>query len=180
LVQRVAKRLLRKSGLPPTELDELQQQLTVELWQSSRSFDPARGSWHAFAKAAVSHAAGKIVRHRRAEKRDSERCVSLNVDIIGPSGQSVEFAQTVTETDASRHLSIEPLPFVIRADLSMDVNQVTSTLSGEQQFLLTMVATVGTPEAVDATGIKRSTLNDRLKKARERLGESGLKNYFEI
>ncbi len=44
LIRRRARRLLRQTHLPESDLDEVEQVLTVELWQSTKSFNKARRS----------------------------------------------------------------------------------------------------------------------------------------
>jgi RNA polymerase sigma-70 factor (ECF subfamily) len=68
-VDRAARRLVRRLGLPPADLDDLRQDLLLDLIHRFPAFDPARGTLGAFAGAVVrneaSRVASRIFRERR-------------------------------------------------------------------------------------------------------------------
>ncbi len=60
----------------------------------------------------------------------------------------------------------------------MDLAQITATLPDDWQDLLLLCSTYSKAEVIERSGIKRSTLNDRLRKIRARLTETGIQDYF--
>ena len=176
LIRRRAKKLLHRAGMPPTELEEIEQHLVVEVWELSKAFDPNRGSWPAFAQTLVDTTALKLARHWRAQKRAPHRCKSLNAKVVAPSGETTELADALTESDGYRHIGKDQPTHVMSADLSMDLAQVTSTFSPDWQQTLSLLATHSKLEVVQATGTKRTTLNSRLKQTRCELLQQ---DYFE-
>jgi RNA polymerase sigma factor (sigma-70 family) len=179
LIRSRAQKLVRSNGLPSTEVEEVEQQLIVDLWQSSQSFNPARGTWHGFATAAVSHAGEKIVRHRHAMKRDERRTTSLNAPTSTLFDEPTELSQTLMGHVRGSHLGLTAMPDELHADLAMDLAQVTETLPENVQSILALVSTHSTSEVVEQTGIKRSTLNDLKRKVRRKLQSAGLEQYLE-
>lgn len=180
LIRKRAKRLVRSPGMSVTDQDDVEQQLTVDLWQSSRSFDAARGRWHGFASSVVSHAATKIRRNRYAEKRDVRGTTSLNIEVLAPTGESTELAQTITERERGNHFGLDPLPAEIHADLSMDLAQVSASLPPDWQDVISLYSTFNNSDVAQQTGMKPSTLNDLKRKVQQRFKNAGLEDYFQI
>lgn len=179
LIRSRARRLIRAGNLPSSEEDELEQELTVDLWRSSRSFDSSRGTWQGFASTVVTHAGSKILRNRFAQKRDDRSTASLSVTEVATDGNATELSQAISEHERGKHRGIVSLPADVHADLRMDLAQVTATLPANLQSVVSMYGSFTTSEIVELSGIKRSTLKDLKRRVRQRFEQSGFEKYFE-
>ena len=84
IIASTARRLSRILRSANYDVDDIEQHLTIELWQMRERFDTGRGSWEGFATQVVRTAACKLLRHLRAAKRDDRRTVSLASDDMVP------------------------------------------------------------------------------------------------
>ncbi|VTU02519.1 rna polymerase sigma70 : RNA polymerase sigma factor, sigma-70 family OS=Desulfovibrio alaskensis (strain G20) GN=Dde_0900 PE=4 SV=1: Sigma70_r2 [Gemmataceae bacterium] len=142
LIRRKARRLVGRAGLGPQDAADLEQELHARLLAQRHRFDPARGTWAAFAHRLVDRCAANLVRDRRAAKRGRGRARPLTADVPAPApadsgdGGADELAAAVARAVAA-------LPPRLRAVAEL--------------LLVTHVA-----GAARALGVSRSTVYARL------------------
>lgn len=179
LIERIAKKFVRSTELPASDLTDLKQILTLALWQRAKFFDRTRSTWRSFATAVVMHAGCKYLRHCRSQKRYDRATVSLSKIVSTKEGQHVELGPLILECQAGTHRGIRPLAWAEHTELSLDVAQITESLPIEWRELVHLSSTHSTAEIASKLGRSRSTVHDLKRRVFERLRSSGLGIYSE-
>lgn len=152
LIRRKARRLVGQAGLRPQDRDDIEQELTVELLARRDRYDPARGSWAAFARKVLDRTGSNLVRHRRAAKRDVHRLEPLDG----------EFPPTV-EDEA--------------VDLDLDLAAAIDRIPAAYRAVVTLVLRRGVQGAAKVLGVHRSTVYARLHELRDHVNLAPLATY---
>src|SRR6187402_1408772 len=102
IVRSKARAIARRSG-PQTESNDVEQALFEKLLRAERSYDPARGSFPAFARRVIETYAKTIAAGCGAQRAKSRRTVSLHTTFQLDDGAVIELAQLVSSSNARRH-----------------------------------------------------------------------------
>lgn len=176
LIRYKASRLVTGAGVRLSDREDIEQQLRMELLSSLPQFNRAKAPWPAFATSVVSHAATKIVRDERAQKRNPARTVSLHVTVPVPD-EAQDPAQLISEDDAAPPGTTR-LDHVRHTDLRLDLEAVTKEMSSPWRHLLRLRATHTMSDAADEMGVPRTTLSDWTRHIRRRFEQAGLAEYL--
>lgn len=177
-----AERLIRSKAFQTTgrvrlsDREDIEQQLRMELLSSLPQFNRDKAPWAAFATSVVSHAASKIVRDERAQKRNPARTVSLHITVAVPD-ESQDPAQLISEDDAAPPGTTRLDP-IGRTDLRLDLQAITGDFSPTWRHLLRLRTTHTMSDAANEMGVPRTTLNDWTRRIRRRFEQAGLKEYL--
>ena len=102
LIQAKANQLVRNSPFRPSDLDDLQQELKLWLWQRSHHYCPSRGALTTFIDRAVRSAVATILRDRsRLKRRAGLSARSIDEPVGADVGASV-MRDLLTGADAAR------------------------------------------------------------------------------
>ena len=178
LIRRKARKLIGTSEYSSAEKEDLEQIFAMELWKCRSSFDETRGTWQGFAKTIVNNSAKKLLRHRRAQKRDDRSTVSLSTTVNLPTGEAVEMAQSITQQERGKHLCVVPTTEV-HSDLRLDIASFSAAIPDNWSAVLSLYSTTSTADVAITTGMKRSTLYNLRRRIAKRMTNAGLEKYFE-
>jgi RNA polymerase sigma-70 factor (ECF subfamily) len=178
LVRRKARRLISGSGLPLTEGEEVAQALRSNLVQASKQFDPAIGDWLAFAERSLQYAVKNFKRHRYADRRHPQKCISLQVLVKVQDDGVCELSQLITADDQDARTGGRTIDLFEQADLKSDVAAFLSTLPPMLRDLADELTTATILDVSRQTGVPRSTLYDRARELRRLAENTGLARYL--
>ncbi|WP_439630594.1 sigma-70 family RNA polymerase sigma factor [Gemmata sp.] len=152
IIKAKAARLAARAGLRPQDREDLEQELALHVLERRDRFDPARGTWPAFAHRLAERFASNFLRARRAAKRDGGPLAPLTADVPGPEPGDPELPAEVARALAG-------LPDDLRAAAE-----------------LVMAATVA--EAARKLGVARSTVYARLAELTGRAEVAALADFL--
>jgi RNA polymerase sigma factor (sigma-70 family) len=139
------------------EVEDLEQELTVQLLAASRGYDARKGPVEAFVRTVLDRAIGQHIRKCRTAKRNDRGTVPLPVGdtIAGPFG---------ADSDTQ--------------DLLIDLANFIDRISEEDRLLAEQLRTMSLSEIARLRRVPRSTLHRAVQRLRKRFEDAGLKIYL--
>lgn len=178
IIRRKVRQLIGLAGFTHQDRDDLEQELYVRLLQAMRRFDPERAHRNAFVTAVIERFVANVLRNKRAQKRNDQGRVSLNVFIeVAGEGQT-ELAQTIGDRELDARLGRERRSEDSLRDLMLDMAAVIATLPRQWQTLLELRKKHSMTEAAEQMGVPRTTLNEWMRRIRRRFEDAGMEHYL--
>jgi RNA polymerase sigma-70 factor, ECF subfamily len=177
LVRCKAWKLVNKTGLNELDVDDVIQEVWLDLIQRLPGFDPRRSQQRTFISRLVDHGLSDILRHRRAKRRDSRHCQSLNV----PVGDGQENDRTDLLANDAHHGRTGRIhhPDEDQAYLVEDVAQVMAKMPESLQVLCRRLMEGQSQSAIARQlGVPRTTLQESVRKILRRFEDAGLRDYL--
>ena len=98
LIRRKAKQLVGRYGFKPCDQEDIEQDLSLDLWCRLERFDPNKGALEPFIDHVVKRKIASLIEYRRAAKRDYRReSISLNTPVQDSEGNTVEWGELLDE-----------------------------------------------------------------------------------
>lgn len=175
IVQREARRALRRRGLPSQEREDLEQDLLVDLLRRMPSFDGARGSLEAFATLCCRHHA-----LRQAERLSRERVRHHHLGFDDPTGLddgaggALALAETLPESEGLAAWWGQPIDPHVALERQWDVAQASDALTEDELRLAGALAVQPATEAFHGASLSRATGYRRVREMRLRLLAAGI------
>lgn len=163
IIRRKARQMVGHAGIKKQDRDDVVQELMLRLLQSLRLFDAAQADRKSFVTAVVERNAAKILRDRRAKKRDGGRIDWLDVLLEALDEEPTDLA--IDDRAAGQ------------ADLAIDVADLLARLPAELRDLAERLKTQTLSQVAREMGVPRSTLQRRVARLRRHFEEAGLRNY---
>jgi RNA polymerase sigma-70 factor (ECF subfamily) len=179
LIRRKTKQLIGRAGFSRQDGDDLEQDLLVRVLQSLPKFDPDQAHRNKFITTVVERHAANILRDKQAEKRDHRRISSLNVMIKITCEGPIELGQTIGDREQDARIGRHRRTKEDLAQLALDLAEVIATLPESWQTLLNLRKTRSMQEVADEMGVPRTTLNDWIRRIRQRFEATGMRDYLE-
>jgi len=177
LIKRTARTLVGKAGLTKSDIEDIEQELTLELLKRLPKFDPARAALNTFITAVIRMHAAKILETRSWGIRDYRREeFSLNEEVRDGEGDTTERGDLIGREEHDRRLGGRSERD--RHDMVLDVDAVLSRLPEDTRKLCELVKTMTAPEAARRLGIPESTAYKQLADLRETFRKAGLDDYL--
>lgn len=149
IVGRKVRAVIRSGSVAPQDAADFEQELYVRLLASATVFDPGRSHQYGFATVVVDRAASKLLRDRRAQKRDPARVQRLSSDVAVEHG---EFTQ---------------------AELAMDVANVMAQLPAGQRLLAERLTLSGVSQIAREDQVSRKAVYRLVREIRDRFKKAG-------
>ncbi|MGC1276555.1 MAG: sigma-70 family RNA polymerase sigma factor [Planctomycetaceae bacterium] len=163
-----ARRLARHAAFRGQDAEDLQQDLSLAVWQAASSFDPGIGDWEAFVATVVERRAAQLLIALRTEKRlAGQAAQSLDVTVTDGDGLEVSFASQIPEEQ--RAALTRSLTDQDRVELRLDLETLLESLPDDDRQLLRDLAEHSQREVAAARGVSRRTIRDALGRARQRI-----------
>ncbi|QDU76925.1 RNA polymerase sigma factor RpoE [Bremerella volcania] len=179
IIRRKVKQLMGRAGFTQQDREDLEQDLFVRVLQSLPKFDPDQAHRNKFITTVVERYVANILRNKRAAKRDHQGRISLNVMIEITEEGPTELAQTIGEREHDARLGRHRRGEDELVQLAVDVADVMSTLPDSWQTLLELRKTLTMQAIADEMGVPRTTLNDWMRRIRQRFEKAGMRDYLE-
>ena len=179
LIQHRARRLVALAGFPPDDIEDIQQDLALDLWERLPKFDPAKATCNTFVTRVVDRKVAKLIRRRNSEMRDPRReDFSLNECIDDGEGGTIERGQIIAADEADRRLGRQARSDQETVELALDVEGALKQLPDNLRRLCELLKTGTISDAARAMGVPRTTLNDWVKKIGKFFEAAGLRDYL--
>ncbi len=167
-----ARRLYRRLGLQPADLDDLRQDLLLDLLRRLPAFDPSRGSIGAFTNVVLRNRSARIARERyRQLQLQGGPMFSLDAP-IGDGDHTL--GDALSEADGLTAWHGQDGDTEDRLLLRHDVANVIDALSADDGMLCASLATSPPAELVNGSGLSRSSLYRRIAVLRTELAMRGI------
>lgn len=164
IIRRKVRGLMGRCGFTKQDREDLKQELVLRLLQAMPSFDPNQGHWNVFVTTVIERAAGKIKRHRRAQKRQFDKECSLEALLEETDEEQTEILQQ-TEPEVRRELAAR--------DLQIDMAEFLATLPDDLRDLAERLQWKCLSEVARELRLPRTTLQRRFDRLRQRFLEAG-------
>ena len=178
IIRRKAGQLIGRYGFKEQDREQLEQELTMRLLNSLRSFDPEQSHRNAFVTTIVERNVATIIRDRQAEKRDDRNVSSLNVLCRNGEFGPVELAQLIdqSEVDAQRGRKTRTHEQVV--DLGSDVTDILASLPVELRVLAEQLKSKSLVQIARETGVTRASLRKQVDHLREIFERAGMRLHL--
>jgi RNA polymerase sigma factor (sigma-70 family) len=177
-VRRKVHRLVGRQGLTQEDAEDIEQELLAHLFRRLAEFDPGRGQRDNFVATLIRRFLINLLRDRRAARRDYRRTTTLDVPAGNPKEPEETQAEALGEQAHDARLGRQGRSAEEQADLAMDVAEVLARLPAELQVVARQLLESGSvSEAAREQGVRRTTLQDRVRHLREIFEQSGLRLY---
>lgn len=177
IIRRKGRQLAAKRYFSRSDRPDLEQELTIHLWQALEKFDPEIAHYNAFVTTVVERHAASLIRQRLAKKRNPDREVSLDA--------LIEMQQSEVDedgNDASDDLLGEQ--FWDRFDelemnqLTADLEQMLAGLSVSQRMLCERLKYENVSQVAQAMSLPRSTLRAAINRLRAHFKAGAMEKYL--
>jgi len=177
-IRHKAYQLVGQAGFTADDLEDLEQELTIHLFEQLPKFNPARGAFSTFVDRVVGHKAADILDARFAARRDCRIYVgSIDDTVRLREGGEVPIIDLDLEDAVHVQRGISaPSPHA-EAEFRINFERAIAALTPEQRDLCQRLLTATIAEISAATGVPRPTLYDRLRQIRAAFERAGLKEY---
>jgi RNA polymerase sigma-70 factor, ECF subfamily len=170
-----ARKLLGKAGLNESDIDDLVQEIWSDLVQRLPGFDPRRSQHRTFCSRLVDHKASNVLRDRRAKRRDSRRCWSLNTPLM--DGDDRDHADLLASDVHGGRTGCVRRSDAEQADLAADIANIMAKMPAELRDLCQRLQNQPLTAIAQEVGIPRTTLQESTKKIRRYFEDAGMKDY---
>jgi len=178
IIGRKIKQLIGRAGFTKQDREDLEQDLFVRVLQSLPRFNPNVAHRNKFITTVVERDVVSVLRNKQAAKRDHRRISSLNVMIKITDEGPTELAQTIGDRELDARLGRECRSDEEQTQLAIDMADTIASLPEFWQTLLELRKTCTMQEAADNMGVPRTTLNDWVRRMRQRFEEAGMRDYL--
>jgi RNA polymerase sigma-70 factor (ECF subfamily) len=177
-IRHKAYQLVGQAGFTRDDLEDLEQELTIHLFEQLPKFDPTRGAFSTFVDRVVDHKAADILDARFAACRDCRLRVGSIHDTVRLQDGGEVLVEDMDLDDAVQvQRGIGGRSPHEEADLRIDLERALATLTPEQRDLCLRLMTSTIAEVSAATGVPRPTLYDRRTQIRAAFERAGLREY---
>ena len=177
-IKHKAYQLVGQASFTADDLEDLEQELTIHLFEQLPKFDPTRGAFSTFADRVVDHKAADILDARFAACRDCRlRVGSIHDPVRLQDGGEVLVEDMDLDDAVQVQRGIGGRSPHEEADLRIDLKRALATLTPEQRDLCLWLLTSTIAEISATTGVPRPTLYDRLRRIRVAFERAGLREY---
>lgn len=178
IVRRKVRQLIGRAGFMRQDFGDLENDFYLRVLQALRSFDPSRAHRNAFITAVVERYAANLLRNKLAAKRDHRRIGSLNVTINIGDDETTEMAQAISQRELDARRGCHPRNDEELAQLVQDMREVLARLPDDLRELAERRKAQSLSDIAPDMGIPRTTLNEQMRRVRQRSEKTGLKDYL--
>lgn len=179
LIHKKAKQLIGRVGFTQSDLEDIQQDLYVKLLKHLAAFDANLAHPNVFITTIVERHVANILRDKSAEKRDHRRVCSLNIIVGSAEDGAVELSDTVSDREDNARRCRSSRSLQEQTEMRIDIAEHLGKLAEElNRVCKRLMAGDSVSQISRDIGIPRTTLQDRIRKLRDRFEEDGLKDYL--
>ena len=170
LIEAQVKTLSGLTGRWLFEQDDVRQELWSDLARKWPSFNPKRGSEHAFIRHVVNSRVAKLLEYAKAQCRDY-RCnvCSLQEPAIDADGEDATIGKIIDIEDLLPLVGLGSSSPQFISDLRVDLDAAMEALDQAEADLCSDLLGLTILEISQLRGIPRGTLYDTLQRIREKL-----------
>ena len=179
LVRKKARELLRTPGFHRSDLEDLEQEFLLELWERLEAYDPEQADLVTFLGCTLNRKACKLIRDRKAPVRDFQR-EECSLDELIPMGEEglAPRSEIFAEEARYAHTQTDRISDLEHIELTMDLETVLSSLSDDLKELCKLLATSTVKDIAELQGRTRRQVSQDVARLREIFAAAGLDDYF--
>ncbi len=178
LIIRKARQLRRNPCFSQEDPQDLQQELACRLLKRLEKYDEQQGERDHFISMAVKQLVANLVRDRRTKLPRGRKVVSLFGGVDSRSGDPLPLAAAVTPDDLDARIGGRRCSPEVLAQLALDCAEILNGLSEEDLAIVEALKTKSRSEAARALGVPRTSLNDHIRRIRERFERGDMRKYL--
>jgi RNA polymerase sigma-70 factor, ECF subfamily len=178
IIKKKVRQIIGRAGFTKQDRKDLEQELLTRLLQGLKLFNPDVAHRKSFVTAIVERAVANILRDAKAEKRDHRRIGSLHVMIEVTEDGPTELADTIGNREFNARRCRDPRSAEDLAQLASDLAEVVAALPAELRDLAERLKTESISAIARDVGVPRTTLNDTVRRLRQRFEQAGLRDYL--
>ena len=179
LIRYKARRLIGQAGFTPSDREDLEQEMVLDLLRRLPKYNPERAKLNTFIARVVEHRIASLIEAQKAGIRDYRRwACSLNERFEDDDGRSVERVDTIDQEDYLLRTGAQSRPTEELSSLAIDVATVIDALPPELRELCRRLKAETVSEISRDTGVPRGTIYESIKKLREIFEDAGLRDYL--
>jgi Sigma-70 region 2 len=173
-IRRKARELSRQTSPWLQDVQDLQQELTLQVLQNQQNFDPTQGCFNAYVKLVVDRDAANFKRDllRQVEERASE--CSLSSLVSGEDGVLEPLGHTISEDEKDKQRGQTTRPWQEKIDLEHDIARVVHRLPCRLKNISRWLMDHSPSQVARRVGLSRTTLYELIKRIRMRFAAAGL------
>ena len=175
LIAHKARQLCRLPGLTSSDVEDVEQELKLHLFQKSHLFDPTRASAITFANCVLENKACSIVRQLKAKKRIYfQDVLSLDVEVTDTQGGTTPLVNLIETEAVDQKMGRQRPDHLTLKQLRHDVREVSQSIPGHLRILQSRLGLVSPGMAREVLGISRRQLADQMQQLRGHFQAAGL------
>ena len=179
LIRYKARRLVGQAGFTPSDREDLEQEMVLDLLRRLPKYNPERAKLNTFIARVVEHKIASLIEAQKAGTRDYRRwACSLNERFEDDVGRSVERVDTIDQEDYLLRTGAQSRPTEELSSLAVDVATIIDALPPELRELCRRLKAETVSEISRDTGVPRGTIYESIKKLREIFEDAGLRDYL--
>jgi len=179
IIKRKVGQLVGRAGFTLQDRESLEQDLLARVIDSLSKFDPEVGHRNKFVTAVVERYVANILRDKSADKRDHCRIRSLNVRIDAGEEGPTELSELIGEAEQDARLGRRRRSEQELYELVSDMKALIEKLPADWQRLLELRNQMTMAEIATLMNVPRTTLNEWMKRIRDRFEEEGFQKYLD-
>ncbi|MEW4530624.1 sigma-70 family RNA polymerase sigma factor [Maioricimonas sp. JC845] len=179
LIRRKAKQLAARAGFTKADRPDLEQEMTLRVWQRLDQFDPSKAHWNAFMTTIVErHAATLLQRARRTKRFEETPHVSLSELVEDSESGLIELTHTIVPQDKESLTGRYVDTAENQTTLRLEVDEVIESLPDDLRELCELLKFHGVSDAARAMEIPRPTVSSMVTRLRALFAEAGFEDFF--
>jgi len=179
-IRRKAHQLVGKAGYTRSDRPDIEQELSLALYERLLRFDPTIAPWPAFVVTVVTRFAASLLAARRTKKRlPGYLAASLNSHAIGQDGRRADLARHVEPRNVSAVTGHYSQDAFVLALLRCDLAVVTKRLPLKLKHLCFRLQHESVTEVSRRMGCSRTALYRRIAQLRRVFLDAGLRDFLE-
>ena len=179
LIRKKARSLVGKYGFTKSDLEDIEQDLSMDLLKRQSGFDPEKSSATTFITIVVNNCVATVIEHRKAEKRDYRIGVYSLDEEIDCGDDSSMLRHELVNQDSYLKKSWETAQIrVANLDCHLDCKRAIQSLPPALREIALLLCRVSITEAANITGIPRTTINDMRNAIREIFKKMGIDGWL--
>lgn len=181
MVRAKAKRLVGHQRLRSEDQRDIEQELMIAVFEAFPTFDAEVACWPAFVATIVERHASRILRDRKAQKRNPPgEVVSLSTHFVESEGGGLVPLSDQIGGECRELLTGEyRLPEAELTEFQVEVNDIVSGFPAELRDICERLSHQTVAEIARDLRIPRRTLRDRICDIRRRFVEAGFEDFPE-
>ncbi len=178
-IRRKARQLVGKAGFTQSDRPDIEQELSLALYERHARFDATIAPWPAFVATVVSRFAATLLAARRTRKRHAG-CIagSLSSHNVGEDGRWTDLAQRVESRHVSALTGHHSRDEFECALLKIDLVAITERLPSYLQHLCFWLQYESVTETARRMHRSRTALYRRIARVRQVFAKAGLRDFL--
>lgn len=170
-----ARQVSKTPPFTPSDVRDIEQELTMSLLVRMPQFDPDKGKWGGFVQRVVHNRIADMIREATSQRNDRRaNAFSLNELVVLPDGEVAQCHELLDEVADTEHPWNHPCPTELRIDLFLAID----TLPENLRVVCLRLQHESVQDIARSLGRSREAIYRRLYKASVLLERAGLREYL--